>query len=66
MELKLDPGCVRSFEDRMDELSPWMHSYWFGDDIYTGYYKHEGLDRLYAWVEDLVRMSHPSRGATSR
>jgi methyltransferase family protein len=46
MELKLDPGCVRSFEDRMEALSPWMHSFKFGENIYTGYYKHEGLGEL--------------------
>jgi hypothetical protein len=46
MELKLDPGCVRSFEDRMETLTPWMHTYKFGESIYTGYYKHEGLGEL--------------------
>jgi SAM-dependent methyltransferase len=30
----------------MEELSPWMHNYWFGGDIYTGYFKHEGLAAL--------------------
>lgn len=46
MELTLDPAYLRAFEDRMEALSPWMHSFKFGEKIYTGYYKYQGLGDL--------------------
>jgi 2-polyprenyl-3-methyl-5-hydroxy-6-metoxy-1,4-benzoquinol methylase len=43
MELALDPAHVADFEDRMGELAPWMHAFKFGESIYTGFYKYEGV-----------------------
>ena len=46
MELTLHGDRARSFEENMAALTPWMHSFKFGEAIYTGYYKHEGLGDL--------------------
>ncbi len=43
MELALDPAHVGPSEERMAALAPWMPAYKFGESIYTGYYKYEGV-----------------------
>src|SRR5262249_6890977 len=37
------------FEAEMEKVAPWFHSYKFGDAIYTGYYKYEGLGWDETW-----------------
>jgi 2-polyprenyl-3-methyl-5-hydroxy-6-metoxy-1,4-benzoquinol methylase len=44
MRLPLDPARVADFEEQMGAVAPWMHAFRFGDSIYTGYYKYEGVD----------------------
>jgi hypothetical protein len=44
MELALDPAHVDRFEAAMPALAPWMHAFKFGDSIYTGFYKYEGVN----------------------
>lgn len=50
MKLPLSPDGVDSFERQIDDFGPWMHAYHLGDDIYTGYYKSQGLPRSLTWV----------------
>jgi SAM-dependent methyltransferase len=43
MRFDLKPELRPQFEDRLETLGDWFHSYAFGDSIYTGFYKAEGL-----------------------
>lgn len=63
MKLELNEARIEYFENNMELLAPWMHSYKFGENIYTGYYKYEGLGCDLTYVnsksrpEDIKKMS---------
>lgn len=62
MELELKRDRIKNFENRMSEIQPWMHFYKFGENIFTGYYKYEGLGQSLTYVnsksknEDIRKM----------
>lgn len=51
----------------MGDFGPWMHPFELGDDIYTGYYKYQGLPTSLTFVNrfsppaDIERMRHAYR-----
>lgn len=69
MQLELDTSRVDEFERRMGAFGPWMHAYKLGDEIFTGYYKYEGLDGSCTFVNsrspkidiDRMRAAYASR-----
>lgn len=46
-EIKHDRRAA--FEEQLEQLGDWFHSYAFGDSIYTGFYKAEGLSWGQTW-----------------
>lgn len=67
MKLALDPDRLDWFERQMGDFGPWMHAFELGDDIYTGYYKYQGLPASLTFVnrssppEDIERMRRAYR-----
>ncbi len=49
MRFELKPDASTKFEDRLEALGDWFHSYSFGDSIFTGFYKAEGLSWGKTW-----------------
>jgi len=49
MEFALKDDAREAFEDSMESVAPWFHSYRFGESIYTGYYRSEGLGWNETW-----------------
>ena len=50
MEINLKKKKVSFFESKMDVLAPWMHSFKFGENIYTGYFKYDNLKKNLTYV----------------
>ncbi|MBI3506501.1 MAG: hypothetical protein HY059_16810 [Proteobacteria bacterium] len=49
MQFELRSDRRAAFEDRLEQLGDWYHSYSFGDSIYTGFYKVDGLSWGRTW-----------------
>jgi SAM-dependent methyltransferase len=49
MRFELKPERVADFEDQIGQFGDWYHSYSFGDSIYTGFYKGDGLSWGTTW-----------------
>jgi hypothetical protein len=49
MRFELDPDRRAEFEDKLEILGDWFHSYQFGDSVYTGFYKAEGVSWGRTW-----------------
>lgn len=43
MKLELSENKLEFFQKEMENLSPWYHSFHFGENIYSGFYKYDGL-----------------------
>ena len=43
MKINLNPKLISFFEENMAQYPDWMHTYSFGKNIYTGYYKYQGI-----------------------
>ena len=56
MEFLLKASEREKFESSMEQVGRWFHSYKFGEDTYTGFYKHEGLTWDETWSN---ARSHP-------
>lgn len=63
MEFAIKADMKETFESSMEGIAPWFHSYKFGDSIYTGYYKYEGLGWDETWCNS---KSAPDRIARLR
>jgi hypothetical protein len=49
MRFNLKPEAREEFENRIGTMGPWFHSYSFGPDIFTGFYKYDGLGWQNTW-----------------
>jgi hypothetical protein len=49
MQFELKTERRAEFEDQLERLGDWFHSYKFGESIYTGYYKIEGVSWGRTW-----------------
>ncbi|MBL0930419.1 MAG: hypothetical protein IBJ15_09905 [Alphaproteobacteria bacterium] len=49
MKFTLKSGKYSEFENQLETLGDWFHSYSFGESAYTGFYKSEGLSWGKTW-----------------
>lgn len=49
MQFDLKPDRRAEFEDKLEVLGDWFHSYRFGESVYTGFYKAEGVSWGRTW-----------------
>ncbi len=61
MKLSLRENKKDYFESKMEELSPWMHSFFFDEEIITGYFKYQNIDPNLTFINrkspsDKIRM----------
>ena len=52
MQINLKRNKIRFFESKMNNLAPWMHSFKFGENIYTGYFKYDDIKESLTFVNN--------------